>query len=262
MNKSKEALLNWYAELGVDCFFNENPHDRMEILKDVQSNNNFSSSNSGKTSIKQIARRLADKCNTIEELRKVVENFEELDIKRGAINTVFADGNPKSDIMLIGEAPGANEDKYGIPFCGQSGKLLDNILAAIKLDRKNYYITNTIFWRPPANRRPTPNEIDVCRPFVEKHVSLVNPKIIILVGSTAVESLLDLKTPMGQLRKQEFKYNNQYLKKPIDTFVIFHPSYLLRQSSQKKTMWFDIQRIYDFYRRCCITTHSFLFNKN
>ena len=249
MNKSKEALLSWYVELGVDCFFNKSPHNRMEILKDIQANNNISDNHSGKISNKQMARSLADKCNTIDELREVVENFDVLDIKRGAMNTVFADGNPKSDIMLIGEAPGANEDKYGIPFCGQSGKLLDNILAAIKLDRKNYYITNTIFWRPPANRRPTANEIDICRPFVEKHVSLVNPKIIILVGSTAVESLLDLKTPMGMLRKQEFKYDNQYLKKSIDTFVIFHPSYLLRQPSQKKTMWFDIQRIYNFYKK-------------
>ena len=107
---------------------------------------------------------------------------------------------------------------------------------------------NTIFWRPPANRRPTSSEIDVCRPFVEKHVALVNPKIIILVGSTAVESLLGLKTPMGQLRNKTFKYTNSYLKDPIDTFVIFHPSYLLRQPSQKKTMWLDIQKIYNFYK--------------
>ena len=249
MNKSKEALLNWYLELGIDCFFNENNHNKLQISKDAIVRKNKPSINSNKQNMKQISRVLADKCHTVEELRKAVENFDELDIKKGAINTVFADGNPKSDLMLIGEAPGANEDKHGIPFYGQSGKLLDNILAAIKLDRKNYYITNTIFWRPPANRRPTANEIDVCRPLVEKHVALVNPKIIILVGSTAVESLLNLKTPMGQLRKQNFKYNNQYLKKPIDTFVIFHPSYLLRQPSQKKTMWHDIQRIYNFYKK-------------
>ncbi|MSO14031.1 uracil-DNA glycosylase [Rickettsiales endosymbiont of Trichoplax sp. H2] len=247
MNKSKEALLSWYVELGIDCFLEKNNHDKVQVLKDeIENGDKY---NSNKQSMKHISKSLADKCSTVEELRRVVESFDELDIKKGAINTVFADGNPKSDIMLIGEAPGANEDKYGIPFCGQSGKLLDNILAAIKLDRKNYYITNTIFWRPPANRRPTTNEIDVCRPFVEKHVALVNPKIIILVGSTAVESLLDLKTPMGQLRKQNFKYSNQYLKKSIDTFVIFHPSYLLRQPSQKKAMWQDIQRIYTFYKK-------------
>ncbi|WP_323733406.1 uracil-DNA glycosylase [Candidatus Bandiella euplotis] len=191
--------------------------------------------------------QLADNCNSIDELREAVRQYEGLDIKKGATNTVFADGNPKSDIMLIGEAPGANEDIYGIPFCGQSGKLLDNILAAINIDRSKCYITNTIFWRPPANRRPTSEEIKICRPFVEKHVSLVNPKIIILVGSTAVESLLDAKTPMNLLRNQTFKYKNVYLSTPIDTFVIFHPSYLLRQPSQKKVMWLDIQKINQFY---------------
>ncbi|MFK7761251.1 MAG: uracil-DNA glycosylase family protein [Candidatus Midichloriaceae bacterium] len=248
MNSSKKNLLQWYQELGADYFINETPQDRSKIQqksvkKEFKENVNLNSSN-----IKDIARNFADKCTTIEELRDIVEKFDKLDIKKYAINTVFGDGNSKSDIMLIGEAPGANEDKHGIPFCGQSGKLLDNILAAIKIDRTSCYITNTIFWRPPANRRPTSSEIDVCRPFVEKHVALVNPKIIILVGSTAVESLLGLKTPMGQLRNKTFKYTNSYLKDPIDTFVIFHPSYLLRQPSQKKTMWLDIQKIYNFYK--------------
>ena len=248
MNSSKKKLLQWYQELGVDYFMNEVPQDRSKIQQkyiknEVKKNVNFDSSN-----IEEIAKNLADKCTTIEELRDVVEKLDKLDIKKYATNTVFADGNSKSDVMLIGEAPGANEDKHGVPFCGQSGKLLDNILAAIKIDRTSCYITNTIFWRPPANRRPTSSEIDVCRPLVEKHVALVNPKIIILVGSTAVESLLGLKTPMGQLRNQTFKYTNSYLKNSIDTFVIFHPSYLLRQPSQKKTMWLDIQKIYYFYK--------------
>ena len=248
MNSSKKNLLQWYQELGADYFMNETPQDRSitqqkSIKKEAKKNLNLSGLN-----IKDLARNFADKCVTIEELRSIVEKFDKLDIKKYATNTVFADGNSKSGIMLIGEAPGANEDKHGIPFCGQSGKLLDNILAAVKIDRTSCYITNTIFWRPPANRRPTSSEIDVCRPFVEKHVALVNPKIIILVGSTAVESLLGLKTPMGQLRNQTFKYTNSYLKDPIDTFVIFHPSYLLRQPSQKKTMWLDIQKIYSFYK--------------
>ncbi len=243
MDICRRSILELYIESGIDCFMHETTQDR-------RSHND--------TSVKPIpppteggqtltTRQLADSCNSIENLEAVVQNFDGLKIKRGATNTVFADGNPKSDIMLIGEAPGANEDKYGIPFCGQSGKLLDNILLAINIDRSKCYITNTIFWRPPANRRLTSKEIDICRPFVEKHVALVNPKIIILVGSTAVESLLDLKTPMGLLRKQSFKYQNSYLTKPIDTFVISHPSYLLRQPLQKKIMWFDIQKINKFY---------------
>jgi uracil-DNA glycosylase family 4 len=246
MKGSKKELLEWYVEAGVDCFMHETPQNRtlksepIAVTKPTIKHNKL-------PNLSTSTRKLADDCNSIAELKSVVNQFNDLDIKRGATNTVFADGNPKSDIMLIGEAPGANEDIQGIPFCGQSGKLLDNILAAIKIDRTKCYITNTIFWRPPANRRPTTEEINTCRPFVEKHVALVNPKIIILVGSTAVESLLDLKTPMNMLRSQTFQYTNAYLEKPIDTFVIFHPSYLLRQPSQKKTMWLDIQKINQFY---------------
>ena len=239
----KKGLLEWYVESGVDCFMHEDPQNRVmktELIEKAVTAIKATSSNIG-------TRQLADQCNSIEELKRAINKFDGLEIKRGANCTVFADGNPKSDIMLIGEAPGANEDQQGIPFCGQSGKLLDNILAAIKIDRTKCYITNTIFWRPPANRRPTAEEINTCRPFVEKHVSLVDPKIIILVGSTAVESLLDLKTPMNELRSQTFQYKNIYLKSPVDTFVIFHPSYLLRQPSQKKVMWLDMHKINKFY---------------
>ena len=245
MSIHKQSLLEWYIESGIDCFMHETPQDR-RVKGDNLKKPNVPLTQEDNAS-KFTTRQLADTCNSIEELEAVIRQFDGLEIKKGTINTVFADGNPKSDIMLIGEAPGANEDKYGIPFCGQSGKLLDNILLAINIDRSKCYITNTIFWRPPANRRPTSEEIKICKPFVEKHVALVNPKIIILVGSTAVESLLDLKTPMTLLRKQSFKYKNQYLTKPIDTFVIFHPSYLLRQPLQKKTMWLDIQKINNFY---------------
>ena len=242
MDAYKKALLEWYIDSGVDCFMHETGQDRR--LKNNNPNKPIHSF--VQQPLSTTTRQLADSCNSIEKLEATVRQFDGLEIKKGATNTVFSDGNPNSDIMLIGEAPGVNEDKYGIPFCGQSGKLLDNILLAINIDRTKCYITNTIFWRPPANRRPTSEEIKICRPFVEKHVALINPKIIILVGSTAVESLLDLKTPMGLLRKQSFKYQNSYLAKPIDTFVIFHPSYLLRQPLQKKVMWFDIQKINNF----------------
>ena len=205
MNSSKKILLEWYQELGIDYFMNEIPQDR-SITQQKITKNEFNKNVYLKNSkLNDTSRQLSDKCNTIEELKSTVEKFDNLEIKQYATNTVFADGNPKSDIMLIGEAPGANEDKYGIPFCGQSGKLLDNILAAIKIDRTCCYITNTIFWRPPANRRPTTSEIDACRPFVEKHVALINPKIIILVGSTAVESLLGVKHQWDNL---EIKFLN------------------------------------------------------
>ena len=180
-------------------------------------------------------------------MRKIVENFDGCDLKKFANKTVFADGNSKSDIIFIGEAPGASEDEQGIPFCGQSGMLLDNILASIDLSRKkNIYITNTVFWRPPGNRRPTQYEIDVCRPFVEKHVALVKPKLIVLVGATAATSLLGNHSGISNIRKNTYQYNNKYLSNPIQMMAIFHPAYLLRQPLKKKDTWFDIIKIQQF----------------
>ncbi len=186
-----------------------------------------------------------DSCDSLEKLCSLVESFEGCELKKSAINTVFAQGNQAADIMFIGEAPGASEDEQGIPFCGQSGKLLDNIIAAIGLTRdKNAYITNTVFWRPPANRKPTDEEIALCRPFVRKHIALMQPKLIVMVGSTAVESLLEMNTPITKLRGQYFDYTNEYMQdKSVRATAIFHPSYLLRQPAHKKTMWFDILKI-------------------
>lgn len=195
------------------------------------------------------ARRLADSATTIENLREIVMNFELCNLKKLAINTVFSDGNPNADYMFIGEAPGATEDKMGIPFCGESGKLLDNILASINVSRKtNAYITNTVFWRPPANRAPTQEEIDICRPFVEKHIALIKPKIIILVGSVAATGLLGKHAGITRIRQEYYSYSNQYLSAPITTTSIFHPAYLLRQPMQKKTTWYDLLKIKHYVR--------------
>ena len=243
-------LLKFHIDSGVDCFLDEQPQIRYEKEHSGKKQVNTVSEKQVKQendknmpTVHDVVRHLVADITSLDELRKVVEDFDGLEIKKGANKVVFGDGNPQSDVMLIGEAPGAEEDKQGIPFCGQSGKLLTNILAAINLDRNSYYITNTVFWRPPANRRPTPEEIHVCRPFVEKHIALVKPKVIVLVGSTAVESLLQLQSPMGELRKKVFSYGNQYLAAEIKTFVIFHPSYLLRQAKQKKLMYHDILKI-------------------
>ncbi len=193
------------------------------------------------------SRELADSANTIAELREIVMNFDGCELKKLATNTVFADGNPKAKIMLIGEAPGASEDAQGIPFCGDSGKLLDKMLASIGLSREsNAYITNTIFWRPPANRQPTTEEIEICRPFVEKHIALIDPALIILVGSTAATSLLGNNAGISKIRQEYYQYTNQYLQKPITTTALFHPAYLLRQPMQKKTTWYDLLKIQQY----------------
>ena len=149
--------------------------------------------------------------------------------------------------MIVGEAPGASEDEQGIPFCGESGKLLDLILRSIGLSRKeNVYITNTVFWRPPANRRPTEIEIAICRPFLEKHIALINPKLLLLVGSTAVASLFGQEIQITKIRGQYSQYQNAYLKEPIIATAIFHPAYLLRQPLKKKETWFDVLTIKKF----------------
>ncbi len=178
--------------------------------------------------------------NTVSELKDAVMNFDDCVLKNTAKKTVFADGNPNAEIMFIGEAPGMNEDEMGIPFCGQSGKLLDAIIKSMGYSRSDVYITNAVFWRPPANRRPTPYEIELCNPFLQKHIALINPKIIIMVGSTAVDALFQNDTSMHNLRGKFMHYQNDYMAAPIPAAVIFHPSYLLRQQTKKALMWEDI----------------------
>lgn len=195
-------------------------------------------------------RKLADSAESLEELKDIVKNFNGCDLKGFATNTVFSDGNPLAKIMLVGEAPGAKEDELGIPFCGESGILLDTMLLTIGLSRKeNIYITNTVFWRPPANRKPTNQEMEICRPFLEKHIALINPKLIICVGSTAVADLLGDKITISLARNNIYTYQNKYLSEPINTMSIFHPAYLLRQSEKKKDMWFDLIKIQQFIKK-------------
>jgi uracil-DNA glycosylase family 4 len=192
---------------------------------------------------------IADSCSNLEELRLAVINFDGCDLKKTAINTVFSDGNPESQIMLIGEAPGASEDAKGIPFCGESGILLDNIFKAINMSRdRNLYITNSVFWRPPANRRPTNEEIEICKPFLEKHIALINPKLIVLVGSTAVAAVLGSHFKISDMRGKFLTYQNAYMPHKIDLTSIFHPAYLLRQPSQKKETWYDILKIRNYFK--------------
>lgn len=236
-------ILNWYQQMGVDEIVTDSPGQLNSSPKSLKTTSKEKKVNSAST-LELKAREIANQCNSLAELREALEGFEGLSIKKTATNLVFADGNPNADIMAIGEAPGANEDEEGIPFCGVSGKLLDQVLASINLSRtKNLYITNSIFWRPPGNRKPTLEENAVCLPFVEKHIALINPKLILLVGSTSASALLNSTETISRLRAKFYEYNNIYLEKAIPVAVIFHPSYLLRQPLQKKTVWFDLLKI-------------------
>jgi len=193
------------------------------------------------------SRALADKAATLAELEAAVRSFDGCAIKKTANKTVFSDGNPQGRVMIIGEAPGAQEDIQGIPFCGPSGKLLDAMLAAIGLTRAaNVYISNTVFWRPPGNRQPSPEETSTCLPFVEKHIALVKPALLILSGGTATTTLLRKDTSISRLRGKFYDYTNPYLETPIPTVVTYHPSYLLRSPAQKRLAWNDLLMIKDF----------------
>lgn len=193
-----------------------------------------------------LARKLANEAINLDDLYNKIRNFDGCDLKQFAKNTVLCDGNPNAKIMLVGEAPGATEDEKGVSFCGESGMLLDAMLQTIGISRKtNAYITNTVFWRPPANRKPTSEEIELCRPFVEKHIALINPHLIILVGATATSSLLNQGESITNLRGNIYLYKNQYINDPIKTTAIFHPAYLLRQPFKKKDMWYDLLKIKD-----------------
>ena len=203
------------------------------------------------------ARTIAENCTTLEQLKDAVLNFDGLAIKKTATNTVFSDGVPDAEVMFIGEAPGAEEDKKGVPFCGASGQLLDTALATINLIRaENFYISNTIFWRPPGNRRPTPEELAICRPLVEKHIALINPKLLVLVGGTATTALLETDTGISRLRHTQHDYANNFLDRTIPTIALFHPSYLLRQPIKKRDFWHDLLRMKHFMQQHNIKPHS------
>ncbi|PZP86698.1 MAG: uracil-DNA glycosylase [Azospirillum brasilense] len=190
------------------------------------------------------AKAAAAAATTLAELEAAVRAFNGCPLKKTATNTVFAQGVPESRIMFIGEAPGADEDRQGFPFVGASGQLLDLMLSFIGLKREeNFYITNTLFWRPPGNRQPTPEELEVCRPFVEKHIALVNPKLLVLVGGTATKALLNDSRGITRIRGQVFEYSNPSLTAAVPTHVIYHPSYLLRQPLAKKQAWADLLAI-------------------
>lgn len=195
------------------------------------------------------ARAAADAATSLEQLRSAVEVFDGCSIKKTATHTVFSDGNPESDMMLVGEAPGAEEDRQGIPFCGPSGQLLDKMFAAIGRDRTQLYISNALFWRPPGNRKPSTEELMACLPFVEKHIALINPRLLILIGGTATTALLNESRGITRLRGQEFAYDNAYLASPIPTVALYHPSYLLRQPAHKRLAWQDLLKIKDIMER-------------
>lgn len=188
------------------------------------------------------AREQAREARTLEELREKLAAFDGCNLKFTAKNLCFADGNPDGGVMLIGEAPGRDEDIAGLPFVGRSGQLLDRMLAAIGLDRTKVYIANTVPWRPPGNRTPTDMEVEICRPFIERQIELADPKILVALGAPAARTVLGIKD--GILRARgKWGVHRTAGGKEIPGLPTLHPAYLLRNPAHKKLAWRDFLSI-------------------
>jgi DNA polymerase len=187
------------------------------------------------------ARRLASSAPDLETLRGLLEAFDGCALKSTASRLVFADGAPGAPIMIVGEAPGRDEDEIGRPFVGRAGQLLDKMLAAIGLSREHVYIANTVPWRPPGNRTPTPQEIAICLPFIARQIELSAPKILLTMGAPATQTLLGQKEGILRLRGRWFEYSMK--GRTIPALATLHPAYLLRQPSQKALAWRDLRAL-------------------
>ncbi len=260
MEQSAE-ILKWYLEAGVDIALEDKPVDRFSEKAPEKTAPRVSaetSASSGLTRPAETATRrgeatlpdanaiktaqeLAASASDIAALKEVMAEFEGCNLRLTAKNLVFGDGNPQSAIMFVGEAPGREEDIEGLPFVGRSGQLLDKMLLAIGLDRNNAYISNVIPWRPPGNRPPTPHETELCRPFIERHIELVNPDVLVLLGGSSAKTLL--KTTDGIMRLRGKWTEATANSVSVKTMPTLHPAYLLRQPAHKKLAWQDFLKI-------------------
>jgi uracil-DNA glycosylase len=189
----------------------------------------------------QSAREAARTAPSLEVLRMLLEDFDGCALKSTATRLVFADGNPQARIMFVGEAPGREEDIEGLPFVGRSGKLLDRMMGAIGLDRTTVYIANVIPWRPPGNRTPTPQETQICLPFIQRQIELVNPDVLVTLGNPSTQTLLGTRDGIMRTRGRWFDYDTGSRK--IRALATFHPAYLLRSPSYKRLAWQDLRAV-------------------
>lgn len=252
--KSDLAALQFFVDAGVDIVIEEEPADRLAPppapeppVADVRSARAVARSAPRQAPAGEVdsdrqavasARQLAPNCASLDELRAALENFDGLAIRQTATQLVFADGNPEAEVMIVGEAPGREEDRQGKPFVGESGRLLDRMLAAIGLDRSTVYITNTVLWRPPGNRKPNPSETQAMLPFLVRHIELVRPKIMMLAGGAALSALFGMEARITRERGHWRVYEASF--GPVPVLPVFHPAYLLRNPAAKKESWADM----------------------
>lgn len=258
------ALLKWYVDQGVDETIGEEAVDRFASQPSVPPVSVAAVPTLPRPAASPVApralaarapvplespqlvedaRALAERCNSVAELEAAVRAFEGCALKRTAKNTVFADGLPTARVMIVGEAPGADEDRLGRPFVGVSGQLMDRMMAAIGLNRgEGFYITNILFWRPPGNRTPTLAEQAMCLAFTRRHIELARPKLLVLAGGTAAKALLDTTEGIMRLRGKwtSVKFAGGW---EVPTLPTFHPAYLLRTPASKRHSWQDLLAI-------------------
>ena len=256
-------LLTFYLEAGVDCALSEEPIDRLsdsrqgEALKAPSPVGETIAARAPRTLPAPVipaaepmpapdaaiatAREAARTAASLEILRDMLEKFDGCALKSTATRLVFADGNPKARIMFVGEAPGRDEDIEGLPFVGRSGKLLDRMIASIGLDRSKVYIANVIPWRPPGNRTPTPQETQICLPFIQRQIELVDPDILVTLGNPSTQTLLSTREGIMKTRGRWFNYDTG--TRVIRALATFHPAYLLRSPSYKRMAWQDLRSI-------------------
>lgn len=271
-NQALKTLIEYYNDCGVSTLTQNTPYSSIQVrLAPVvapDSKETTPKASSKKNAILPApatlqgtpeayaeALKLASDAKSLEQLKQALEDFGGLSIKHVASNTVFSDGNPKAPIMIVGEAPGADEDRQGVPFVGDEGQLLDKMFAAIGMSRKaedaqeSLYISNILNWRPPGNRTPTPQEIEISLPFIEKHILLIKPKLLVFAGAVPTHALTKRKEGITKLRGQWMDYTprtpefGQLLDAPIKAIALYHPSYLLKKPEYKRESWSDLKAI-------------------
>lgn len=260
LNKSARDLLDFYREAGVDALIGEQPVNRFAdtdappparpaartpaAAPDFENKSRNAPPPPAPLPPDEAAvsaREAAKRAQTLDDLRAILENFDGCGLKATATRLVFADGNPQARLMLVGEAPGRDEDIEGLPFVGRSGKLLDRMLTAIGLDRSKVYIANIVPWRPPGNREPSPHETAVCLPFIHRQIELCDPDILVCLGRPSMQTLLGIKDPISKARGRWFTYDTG--RREIRAMPTFHPAFLLRSPLQKRLAWRDFLAI-------------------
>jgi uracil-DNA glycosylase len=253
MNASRpetvQALLAWYAAMGADEAIGDEPVDRFAAPKgpalplatrpSLEPSSLLTRTAAVPSSVKA--------AETLADLEALVSAFEGCGLKRTAKNLCFKRGSDEARIMLIGEAPGRDEDLQGKPFVGRAGKLLDLMLAAIGLGEAQVYITNTVYWRPPGNRTPTPEEVEACAPFLRRQVELLNPAVLVLLGGAAVRNVLGVTEGIKRLRGRWLSYS--CAGRDIPTLATLHPAYLLRSPDEKRYAWRDLLMLKEMLER-------------